>query len=294
MAGWAPRPVWGRPSPAAQAPWPLRGAATADAAAVRADGGDGAWWALRAASLSGTRHRLAGAGPEDAYGWAQAGELLVVAVADGVGSRPRAAAASNAAVAAALDAAVAALETAGAVPGRPATDAAAGPALDAGSPLGAVGPALDAAVREANEAAGRSGGGATTLVVAVLDPSGGARLRRVGDSSAFVLSGGEWRELWAGPGDDGTVQTATTALPAEQPPAQAAAASLGPGDVLLLATDGVADPLRDGPTTVAPGMAAALAAPPEPLELARVVDFSRQGVHDDRTVVVLWPAGTDP
>ena len=265
--------MWGRPSPAAQASWALRSAATAGAAAVRADGGDGAWWALRAASLSGTRHRLAGAGPEDAYGWAQAGEMLVVAVADGVGSRPGAAAAASAAVAAALESAVA--------------------ALDAG-PLGGAEPALDAAVRGANDAAGRSGGGATTLVVAVLDPSGGARLRRVGDSSAFVLSGGEWRELWAGPGDDGPVQTATTALPADQPAARDAAAGLGPGDVLLVATDGVADPLRDGPTTVAPGLAAALAAPPEPLELARVVDFSRQGVHDDRTVVVLWSAGTDP
>ena len=62
-------------------------------------------------------------------------------------------------------------------------------------------------------------------------------------------------------------------------------------DVLLLATDGVADPWRDGPTTVAPVLAAALAQPPAPLELAHLANFSRQGCHDDRTMLVVWRRG---
>jgi hypothetical protein len=56
----------------------------------------------------------------------------------------------------------------------------------------------------------------------------------------------------------------------------------------VLATDGIADPWRDGPATVAPVLAAALAHPPPALELAQLSDFSRQGCHDDRTMLGVW------
>jgi hypothetical protein len=39
---------------------------------------------------------------------------------------------------------------------------------------------------------------------------------------------------------------------------------------------------------VAPALAAAFAAHPTPLELARLASFSRQGCHDDRTIVLFW------
>jgi hypothetical protein len=39
---------------------------------------------------------------------------------------------------------------------------------------------------------------------------------------------------------------------------------------------------------VAPALAAALTEPPTPLELVRLADFSRQGCHDDRTLLALW------
>ena len=85
---------------------------------------------------------------------------------------------------------------------------------------------------------------------------------------------------------------------AEPPPRQRSVRSLAahhegifaPGHVLVLLSDGVGGPLRDGPSTVAVGLAQALVVPPSPLDLARLVDFARQGCHDDRTLLAVWPA----
>lgn len=258
--------MWGRPSPASRSPWRLRSRAAAASASIRADGGDAAGLAIRAASLSGARHRLSGAGPDDAYAWAVTAAGVAVAVADGVGSREGSDAAAAAAVLAAVDA----------LADPTGSDAPAGPEDD-----------LRAAVRAAAQAV-RVAGGATTLVVAVVAPDGHAVVARVGDSGAWVLTGGAWREVWPAGGDAGSITTATDALPSEPTALDVAGVLLGAGDALVLVTDGVADPLRDGPTTVAPGLAAALASPPGPLELARVLDFSRQGCHDDRTLLAVW------
>ncbi len=61
----------------------------------------------------------------------------------------------------------------------------------------------------------------------------------------------------------------------------------------MLVTDGTANPLRDGPTTVAPALAAVLRGGPagelSPLALAAAADFSRRGCQDDRTILVAWP-----
>ncbi|MDA8062813.1 MAG: protein phosphatase 2C domain-containing protein [Actinomycetota bacterium] len=151
---------------------------------------------------------------------------------------------------------------------------------------------LDAAVRRAVVAVGealRDGPGATTLVVAAVALDGRGRVARVGDSTALVLGAGEWRELFseADP-DGGSMSTLTGALPAARPEVELADLLIGPGEALVLVTDGIGDPLRDGPGTVAPALGAALASAPTPLGLAWVVDFSRQGCHDDRTVLALW------
>gem|GEM_PF-1628906 len=78
-------------------------------------------------------------------------------------------------------------------------------------------------------------------------------------------------------------------------PIELATAELGAGEALVLATDGVAEPLRDGPTTVAPRLAEVLSLGPRsalgPLDLAAAADFSRRGAHDDRTILVAWLVG---
>ncbi len=275
---------FGRPSEASERPARLRPAGSVTDAGVRADGGRAGPWDLRAASVAGVRHRLAGAAGDDAYAWRlvgaeDSGQVLVVAVADGVGAVAGSAAASRAAVLAGCDALERTLDPAAPDPVNVAV---------AGSE--AVGEAVAAAGRAVELA-----GGATTLVVAALGPAGMGWAARIGDSTALVLERGAWRWLWPDQTDpDRPASTATAALPAADPDVEVAAVHLTPGDRLVLVTDGVGDPLRDGPTTVAPALAAALAGDPGPVELAALVDFSRQGCLDDRTLVVLrWepPAG---
>lgn len=253
----------GRPSPAAAGAAALRPDGTAAEAAYRADGGDCEWCAVRAASVAGVRHRLAGQPGQDTFAWTRRGEELAVAVADGLGSVPGS---GPTAARSAVAATAAALATAGTREAQ-----------------------VRAGVSAANDAA--RGGGATTVVVAVLAAAGHACLARVGDSTAFVLNDGGtgWREVFATPaGDDELVATVTAALPADEVSAEVAAVTLGPADVLVLVTDGIADPWRDGPSTVAPSLSEAIAGRPDPLELAQLADFSRQGCHDDRTVVAVW------
>jgi hypothetical protein len=160
-----------------------------------------------------------------------------------------------------------------------------------------------AALRAASEAvSGVAGPSAaafsTTFVVAVISSSDGeaeVAVARVGDSTAFSLVGPDWEELFPGRAEDelrgsvigvlplGTrgvdgIETATVNLPA--------------GAALVLLTDGLADPLRDGPSTVAPALAEVLSRGPDgalaPLDLANAADFSRRGCQDDRTILAAW------
>ncbi len=260
-------PVLGRPSSAAAEIAPLRNGGVASSAAYRADGGDADWCALRAASIAGVRHRLSGQPGQDSFAWACHPDGLVVAVADGLGGVPGSNHTAGRAVTAAVDAVVA-----------------------AGGPHDAQ---LAAGLAAANEAAG--GGGATTLVLGLIPRLGEVLLARVGDSTAFLMyeEGRRWRELFESPTDDAIV-TATAALPSARVTPELAGTTLGADDVLLLATDGVGDPWRDGPATVAPALAAALTRRPGPLELAQLASFSRQGCHDDRTMLVVWRQTESP
>ena len=252
---------FGRPSAAAAAEPRLASCGDDTVAAWRAEAASTSWCTLRAASVVGVRHRLAGSGSDDAFAWAHDERRLAVAVADGLGSVEGSVGASHRATSAAV---TAALESPGDDPAE----------------------AARAAVVAANRAA--RGGGATTLVVAVTGCSGETVVARVGDSTAFtVKSGGSWAELF-GPPDPERAGTSTAALPAEEPAVEVVATGLWDGTVLVMATDGVADPWRDGPTTVAPSLASVLLSEPSALELLRAADFSRHGCHDDRTVVCLW------
>lgn len=249
-------PSFGRSSSASSAPWKLRTEGSSAGAGIRAEEGDLAGAALRAVTVVGVRHRLAGLGNDDAFAWQAGASALLVAVADGLGSVPGSAQAAARAVVAAV-----------------------------GAGTEAVG-----ALHAANIAV-TGGEGATTLVVAAVAADGAVTVARVGDSTAFALVDRRWRELFAsevGPGDDGAVLTTTAALPASEPQVETAAVHLEAGHALVLATDGVANPLRDGPETVAPALADALARPPDALTLAGLANFSRHGCHDDRTILAVW------
>jgi Stage II sporulation protein E (SpoIIE) len=251
-------PVLGRHSVAAATEPLLRESGEAGDSCYRVEGASSAHFALRAVSATGIRHRLAGQVGEDSFAWFTSSSHLAVAVSDGLGAVPGSGVAARRAARAAAEAAARA---------------------------GAVGPGIEAA----NEAA--AGGGATTLVLALLTEDGSVDAARVGDSTAFCVTdeGRSWAELFEHPaGADDQVGTETDALPSPTPAWESVSICLQPSDVLVLVTDGVGDPWRDGPTTVAPAFALALAGHPGPLELARLVDFSRQGCHDDRTLVSLW------
>lgn len=221
---------------------------------------------MRAASVVGVRHRLAGQGSDDSYAWVHDHDALAVAVADGVGSRPGSAdTAARACRAAAREAL--------AVAGR--------------SPEEAVRAAVGAANAAANAACDSASGGATTLVVALVRREGGGAVGRVGDSSAWWIGRDGAGELFDPP-DPERSDTATAALPMGEPDVELRSLTTGPGTVLALLTDGLADPLRDGPATVSPALTAALRDRPDPLQLLSLADFSRQGCHDDRTIVCVW------
>ncbi len=142
---------------------------------------------------------------------------------------------------------------------------------------------------------------ATTLVVALVssEPDGaGAVLARVGDSAAFTLDGGDWQEVFVAQESDDLHQVVTDVLPLPARPAglrvvETASIELAAGAAIVLVTDGIANPLRDGPVTVAPALAEVLRSGgtgrPSPLALATAADFSRRGCQDDRTILVAWP-----
>jgi hypothetical protein len=262
------------------------------------------------ASVSGVSHRLAGRCSDDAFGWVQpAPGRLALVVADGVGSAGRGAEGAERAV----EAVCGFLDEAG----TGARERGVGEEMP--RPRGQIasgwGPELcAAAIFHASNEIRRVGGEnacelATTVVVALLDAATSGRggfaqvsAGRVGDSIAFSLSdAGEWRELFEGrpvcaggdaTGEEEMLVTATAALPVGDAPDDLVSVQLPPGAALVLVTDGVGVPLRDGPSTVAPMLADVLMRGPTgelgPLGLARALDFSRRGSHDDRTVLAAW------
>ncbi len=282
--GWA-GPAWGEPSAATEAAVPLRRQAAAGQACYRADGGQSDEFLVLAASVAGVSHRLSGRRCEDAYGWAlpRPGRLAVI-VADGVSTAGRGGEGADIAVDAACEHLLVA-------EGR-------GEGEDRGEL------ACLAALRAASEAVSAAGGASaaelsTTFVVALVSVSGAGTevsLARVGDSSAFVLAGAEWDELFPGRADEELRGSVVGVLPlgsrAGGDNIETASVLLPTGAVLVLLTDGVADPLRDGPGTVAPALAEVLRAGPSgaltPLALANAADFSRRGCQDDRTIVAVW------
>jgi serine/threonine protein phosphatase PrpC len=119
-----------------------------------------------------------------------------------------------------------------------------------------------------------------------------AHLLALGDTSAWVLrSGTTWEALQPIKNDGAVIATSATSalpvVPAEVGPPRRV--TVGPGDALVLVSDGIGDPLGDGTGDVGAFLASVWRRPPAALEFAAQVDFARKSYDDDRTAVVLWP-----
>lgn len=137
---------------------------------------------------------------------------------------------------------------------------------------------------------------ATTLVAGVVhvDASGPkAELCRIGNSGAWLLdrATGSYHALFGTKAGSDTepISNAAVRLPHVPDSVEAVAEHLTASEVLLIGTDGFGDPLGDGAGPVGTLFARHLAVPPTPLQLAHVLDFSRETFDDDRTLVAVWP-----
>jgi serine/threonine protein phosphatase PrpC len=129
---------------------------------------------------------------------------------------------------------------------------------------------------------------ATTLLVAAVSDAG-VQVAAVGDSPAFVLRGKVYDPLVGEPERvDGLVGGGVDALPRFAGAASVSRCSLDPGAVLLLCTDGLALPLADGTGEVGRALARELAHPPDVVDFARLLDFSRSTYDDDRSLIAVW------
>ncbi|MEU5157831.1 protein phosphatase 2C domain-containing protein, partial [Glycomyces sp. NPDC021274] len=138
---------------------------------------------------------------------------------------------------------------------------------------------------------------ATTLVAGVVRPRPAgepvAEICRIGDSGGWVLdsSTGRYQPLFGSKtGTDAVVvSNEVTPLPHVPDPLEQASIRLAADQVLLIGTDGFADPLGDGDGQVGALFTRHLTTPPPPLWLAHLLDFSRETFDDDRTLLAIWP-----
>lgn len=250
---------------------------------IECDGWSTAQVTLRSASVRGERHRYYGQPRQDATCAVahEATGTVVFAVADGLSS----AAASAVGAAEACRAAVWAIHA----------------QLDGGHPgndfPAVVSFAADMLHRQAAALSHQQDPDelvATTLVAGTARPGAEGlevSLFRVGDSSAWVLDPARPRfhPVFNGKTDGDVVATSVAALPMVPRTLEQWFGKLTPGQVLLVGTDGFGDPLGDGDGQVGTLFAENLIAPPSPLWLGHLLDFSRETFDDDRTLLALWP-----
>ncbi len=218
---------------------------------------------VAAGSLVGTAHLVSGSPCQDAYDFAVSpGGRLIVAIADGLGSRPHSQVGARSFCEGAVQAGLAREELT-------AADLLAYAARYAESQAGAH--------RLAPREIGFVG------AVAVFAGSRG-EIARVGDVSAFTLVDGQFDELLTNAPDE-HVNIVTDALP-EQPLPAPEVRSLEAVRRVVLCTDGLATDLRNSPG-VRSWLAESWEAPGDVHAMGEALQFRRRGSHDDRTAVVI-------
>jgi serine/threonine protein phosphatase PrpC len=134
---------------------------------------------------------------------------------------------------------------------------------------------------------------ATTLLVAAISAGGpeavAVQVAAVGDSPAFRLRGRSYDlVVGARPQDDELIGGGVLALPRDAGMPEVGDCKLGPSEALLLCTDGVALPLAGGEGELGRTLARELGTPPDVVDFARLLDFSRSTYDDDRTLIAVW------
>ena len=112
----------------------------------------------------------------------------------------------------------------------------------------------------------------------------------VGDSPAFRLRGRNY-DLVVGASSAGRRADRWRrrgAAPRRADRRKSAPAHSSRGEALLLCTDGVALPLAGGTGELGRTLARELATPPDVVDFARLLDFSRSTYDDDRTLIAVW------
>ncbi|MCF1510507.1 protein phosphatase 2C domain-containing protein [Streptomyces glomeratus] len=251
---------------------------------------------VRAASVSGDSHNWEGTCRQDAMTVARIGppetEMLLLAVADGVGSASYSHIGSYHATRQAavfLDQEAESIYSALCARNR---------ADLSGIASTAIARAIEHLRAEWKTLADRAGRPyldqdyATTLHVLLVPTN--ARIRErvlfsVGDGGLFVLREGRWAQ-WNRSEDATVLETRTEALPHAYSSVKATLLATKPGDVLLLGTDGITNPLAQKDQAFADHLAHAWGRPETP----SLSDFLWQAqtraksYDDDRTVICVW------
>ncbi|MFI0487228.1 protein phosphatase 2C domain-containing protein [Actinomadura sp. 9N215] len=276
-------PEYRRPHPKGGVP---RGLPRASAAVpdMVLDGADFDHLAVRAASLRGDEHRYYGEPRQDSVAlWPMTlagGDALLACVADGVGSQPNSHEGSALACALLREE----IERSSARWTWEHLDVFAATARWI----------ADAMVHHAERRNVPAKALSTTLVAAAVDlaPADGRHrfaLLRLGDSTAFLLRDGVLGEIGpAGPSDGAILDTATDALPGDPRAVRTEVGEIGAGDVLVLCTDGLSNPMRSD--EVREQLQGCWSRPDVPgvLEFGWQLGFRAKSFGDDRSAVCVW------
>ncbi|UBU13535.1 protein phosphatase 2C domain-containing protein [Nonomuraea gerenzanensis] len=261
----------------------LAGGADSRAPGVALDGGMLAQTTVRAVSLRGRRHCYRGEPLQDAYAvrLSADGRWVIAAVADGLGSTLHA-------------------EHAAAVAVRAATNLSLTPGLGWHAAFASIaGEVMRATAGLGGRRTGRHGTGAadppaTTLTIGVVPADGRrgvAACAAIGDSPALRLHDGRWTEIFPPVGQrPGNV---TSALPDDLGELRERQIDWGPGDVLVLCSDGFGTAMGGGASVLAQRLVSSWRTPPELRSFLRDVHFQLSTYDDDRTVLALWAGRHD-
>ncbi|MFB7246217.1 protein phosphatase 2C domain-containing protein [Streptomyces populi] len=250
---------------------------------------------VRAASVRGDSHRYQGEPRQDSLAVVRLGApgpdgLLLLAVADGVGSAARSHVGSQEACR------LAAMELEG-------VSAELSETVRAGDRPGfaalvdtAVGRIATLLAHRAREHGDDPAAYATTLraLLVPLDPRVRTRgFLAVGDGGTALLRDGEWNLSLTDPehDGDGMIETRTAALPHGHRARALLLPPALPGDVLVLCTDGLSTPLAgDAGMRDFLGAGWGRGAAPAPADFLWQLQYRVKSYDDDRTAVVLWEA----